>query len=678
MPDDVRIVPGSDFPFEIERTPHTWIVLNDGTRLAARLWRPITDDPVPLILEYLPYRKGDLTSGRDEGYASWFAGHGYAYARIDIRGTGDSDGIITDEYAPQEQDDALEVIAWLADRQWCSGAVGMIGISWGGFNGLQIAARRPPALRAVISLCSTDDRYADDVHYKGGCVLAWDMLPWHAVMFAMDALPPDPATVGAGWRDTWLRRLEETPPFDDAWLGHQRRDDYWRHGSVCEDFGAIEAPVWMVGGWADGYTNAIGRTVAGLPGPRKALIGPWPHAFPHNADQGPRIGFLQEALRWWDRWLRDTPTGIDEEPTVQAWIQEPARPEDLALDRPGRWVAEDAWPPPTVRPTRLHLTATHGLDGEPGGDGELSHLGLQRHGLFAGTWCPYGPAADLPPDQREDDALALAFDSAPLPERIELLGHPVVHLRVAADRPSAFVLARLCAVSPDGTSMLLSRGALNLTHRRSHADPAPLTPGEPVDVDIEMDVLGQAIAAGDRLRLTLSPTYWPWLWPSPEPVTLTVSAGTASWLELPTRPLKAPDGDVRTFAQPEQGARPTGLEVDEVDAFHVIERDVVTGEIALRMNQDGDVTMRFADGLLFDERNRDRYAIVEGDPLSAVVEAQRVLRYERDDVRVRIETRSRMTADASDFRLEDTLEAYENDLQVFARTWDRRIPRDLV
>jgi putative CocE/NonD family hydrolase len=678
MPDDVRTVPESEFPFAIERTLHTWIVLHDDTRLAARLWRPVTDHPVPVILEYLPYRKGDLMSGRDESYASWFAGHGYAYARVDIRGTGDSDGIITDEYAPQEQDDALEVIAWLAEQPWCAGAVGMIGISWGGFNGLQIAARRPPALRAVISLCSTDDRYADDVHYKGGCVLAWDMLPWHAVMFSKDALPPDPATVGDGWRDTWLRRLDETPPLDDIWLGHQRRDDYWRHGSVCEDLGAIEAAVWMVGGWADGYTNAIGRTVAGLPGPRKALIGPWPHAFPHNADQGPRIGFLQECLRWWDRWLRDDPNGIDEEPAVQAWIQEPARPEELALDRPGRWVAEDTWPPRSLRPTRLHLTAARALDRGSGDGGRLSHVGLQRHGLFAGTWCPYGPAADLPPDQREDDALALAFDSAPLAERIELLGHPVVHLRVAADRSSAFVLTRLCAVSPDGTSTLLSRGALNLTHRRSHADPEPLVPGQPVDVEIEMDVLGQAIAAGHRLRLTLSPTYWPWLWPSPEPVTLTVSVGNASWIDLPTRPLDAPDGRTRTFGRPEQGAGLSGLDVEEVDAFHVIERDVVTGEIALRMNQDGDVTMRFADGLVYDERNRDRYAIVEGDPLSASVEAERILRYERGDVGLRIVTRSRMTADATDFRLEDTLEAYENDAQVFTRTWDRKIPRDHV
>jgi hypothetical protein len=298
--------------------------------------------------------------------------------------------------------------------------------------------------------------------------------------------------------------------------------------------------------------------------------------------------------------------------------------------------------------------------------------------MLAGTWCPYGPAADLPPDQREDDALALTFDSPPLAERVELLGHPRLHLALTVDRPQAFVFARLCDVALDGTSTLLSRGALNLTHRSSHEHPEALTPGERIEVDVELDVLGQAIGVGHRLRLALSTTYWPWLWPSPEVATITVEAGAPSWLELPTRPLDAPDGDVRAYGQPEQGPALEGLEVDEIDAYHVIERDVVTGEVALRMNQDGDVTMRFADGLVFDERNRDRYAITEGDPLSASITAERELTLSRGDWRVRIQTSSRMTSTATAFRLEDTMVAYEGDERVFERAWDREIPRDHV
>ena len=235
----------TDFPRAVRRIDHTWIPLADGTRLAARIWLPedAERDPVPAILEYLPYRKGDAFARRDSYHHPYFAGYGYAGVRVDLRGTGDSDGIIEDEYLPQEQEDAIDVIAWLAEQPWCSGAVGMLGISWGGFNGLQVAARRPPALKAVISMCASDDRYADDVHYVGGCVLAVDMLPWAATMLTGNALPPDQAVVGDGWRDTWLQRIENTPPFVEAWLTHQRRDAYWRQGSVCEHYEAIDVPV---------------------------------------------------------------------------------------------------------------------------------------------------------------------------------------------------------------------------------------------------------------------------------------------------------------------------------------------------------------------------------------------------------------------------------------------------
>jgi len=663
--------------FRVERTDDAWIALADGTRLAARIWHPVTDEPVPVILEYLPYRQGDQTWPRDEPIAAWFAGHGYAFARVDIRGTGNSDGLISDEYSLQEHDDGLEVIAWLADQGWCNGAVGMIGISWGGFNGLQIAARRPPALKAVISMCSTDDRYADDVHYDGGCLLNWDALPWASIMFAMNALPPDPAVLGDGWRDRWQERLEATPPFSIAWLEHQRRDAYWRHGSVREHYAAIECPVYVVGGWADGYTNAIPRLLEGLPGVRKGLIGPWPHAWPHNADQGPRIGFLQECRRWFDRWLRDVPNGIEEEPMLAAWLQEPARPEDLAHDRPGRWVRASAWPPPFVESVRWTLGADGELGATPSAVGTRTHAGFQRHGLLAGTWCAYGPEADFPPDQREEDALCLTFDSAPLPERLELLGHPRLRLRLMADRPNALVAVRLCDVAPDGASTLLSRGALNLTHRAGHDRPAAVVPGESMDVDIELDVLGQAIPAGHRVRVAISTTYWPWLWPSPEPVTIVVTTGEDTWLELPVRPPTAPDGPSPAFGSPE--AAP-GLEVarEEEEAFHVVERDLVTGEISMRINQDGDTRTWLPNGISLSRRNLDRFSIREGEPLSCAVTCDRTFTWDRHDVHVRIQTRSELTSTAAAFALVEHIEVFEGPSLVFERTWNRAIPRDHV
>ena len=354
----------TSFPRLVREIENIWVPLSDGTRLAARLWLP--DDaeahPVPAILEYLPYRKDDGTTLRDAMTHPYFAGHGYASLRVDMRGSGDSDGLLLDEYLPQEQYDALEVIAWIAAQPWCTGAVGMIGISWGGFNGLQVAAHRPPALKAVITLCSTDDRYTDDCHYMGGCVLGSDMLGWASVMLAYNARPPDPRFVGERWRQMWLDRLEHTPPFSDIWLGHQRRDAYWKQGSVCEDYAAITCPVYAVGGWADPYTNAIPRLLAGLQGPRKGLIGPWAHVYPHAGAPGPAIGFLQECLRWWDCWLKGIDTGIMAEPMLRTWMLENVEPSSSVAEWPGRWVAETQWPPEAMASQTYTLGDGH-LDG---------------------------------------------------------------------------------------------------------------------------------------------------------------------------------------------------------------------------------------------------------------------------------------------------------------------------
>ena len=231
-----------------------------------------------------------------------------------------SSGELADEYLSRELEDACEVIDWISRQSWCSGAVGMMGKSWGGFNALQTAALRPPALKAIITVCSTDDRYADDIHYMGGALLN-DNLWWGTIMLAYQARPPDPALVGEGWRDEWLERLKSLPFFPALWLAHQRRDAYWRHGSVCEDFSAITCPVFAVGGWADAYTNAVPRLLEGLKVPRLGLIGPWAHVYPQDGMPGPAIGFLQEALRWWDHWLKGEDRGIMAEPMLRAFIE---------------------------------------------------------------------------------------------------------------------------------------------------------------------------------------------------------------------------------------------------------------------------------------------------------------------------------------------------------------------
>ena len=331
---------------EVAVTENLWIPLPDGTRLAARMWRPRVEDPVAAVLEYIPYRKRDGTRGRDEPMHGFFAAAGFAALRVDMRGSGESDGLLDDEYLTQEQDDAVAVIAWIAAQPWCSGSVGMMGKSWGGFNALQVAARRPPALKAIITVCSTDDRFGDDIHYKGGCLLN-DNLWWGAIMLAYQGRPPDPE-LRPDWRERWLERLDHMPFWPALWLAHQTRDAYWRHGSVCEDWDAIAVPVLAVGGYGDAYTDAVPRLIQNLRVPRLGLVGPWAHIYPQDGSPGPAIDFLGECTRWWDHWLNGRETGLLAEPRMRAFIEERQPPSATRATSAGRFVGEAEWPSVTV------------------------------------------------------------------------------------------------------------------------------------------------------------------------------------------------------------------------------------------------------------------------------------------------------------------------------------------
>jgi putative CocE/NonD family hydrolase len=405
----------TDYPRKIAKIEHVWIPMSDGAKLAATIWLPkdAKENPVPAILEYIPYRKNDFTALRDSIRHPYFAGHGYAGIRVDLRGSGDSDGILLDEYLQQEQDDALEVFDWIVKQPWSTGSIGMIGKSWGGFNSLQIAARQHPALKAIITLCSTDDRYADDVHYKGGNVLASDLLWWASTMFVYNARPQDPKVVGESWRENWLDRLENTPPFVEEWLRHQRRDSYWKHGSICEAYNDIKIPVFAVSGWQDGYTNAVFRLLENLPNVSKGLIGPWAHEYPEVATPGPAIGFLQECLRWWDQWLKGKDTGIMDDPKLITWIQDSELPAVSYSERPGKWVADLAWPSPNIKDQILWLTEDKLTDEIKTGETFIIPS-IQEHGFYTGVFCSFGQPGDSAADQRLENGKAVVFTSAPL------------------------------------------------------------------------------------------------------------------------------------------------------------------------------------------------------------------------------------------------------------------------
>ena len=660
------------FARPISETPDMGIVLADGCRLSARVWMPqdAATDPVPAVLEYIPYRKRDGTLPRDELMHPYVAGHGYACVRVDMRGTGDSEGRLDDEYTPQELSDACEVIAWLAAQPWCTGAVGMMGKSWGGFNCLQTAFLRPPALRAIISVYSTTDRFADDIHFRGGCLLG-ENLGWGAVMLSYSSRPADPL-LREDWRADWLARLKADQFLSTLWASHQSRDAYWKHGSVREDWEAVQVPVLSVSGWADSYMNTTSKLLENMAAPVKGIIGPWVHQYPHTAVPAPRIGFLQEALRWWDHWLKGIDTGVDRDPALRVYMLHSQAPDASAPERAGHWLAEPVWPSARVARRELALSPEHLLGGDGGALG-IAVSTPQHLGLSAGEFFPMGLNAEMPGDQAQDDALSACFDAKPMTAPLDLLGAAVLRVRLTSDRPFAFLVARLCDVAPDGSSLRIAHGMVNLCHRDSMETPTPVPVGKAATVALTLDQMAYRVAPGHHLRLALSTTYWPFIWPSPQAATLTLLEGS---LDLPVHQ----GGTTAEWVPPPvEMAAPWQHKVHrQGGAVRRIERDLISGTVTLVVEDDQGVTENLTHGLILAEKMAERWTVHPEDPLSARSTMHWEQNLSRGEWSVRTLAEAEMTATTSDLCFRSRLRAWEGDTQIFDRDVVQTVPRTFV
>jgi predicted acyl esterase len=516
----------------------------------------------------------------------------------------------------------------------------------------------------------------------GGCLIN-ENLTWGFSFFMYHLLPPDPEIVGARWREMWTERLENAVLFPARWLEHQRRDDYWRHGSVCENYDSIQCPVYAIGGWADGYSNAVPRLLAGLTVPRKGLIGPWAHTFPQNGIPGPAIGFLQEALRWWDHWLKGIDTGIMDEPMYRVWMQESIPPQPQYGERPGRWIAEEAWPSPRIRTRVLYPHASGVLADAPQEEIRVEIASPPATGMTSGSWCAMGQEGEMPIDQRPDDGRSQLFTTEPLREQLEILGAPELTLAFDADRPVAQIIVRLNDIFPDGSSGRVTYGVLNLTHRESHAEPSALEPGRRYQAVVRLNDTAHAFATGNRIGLAISTAYWPMVWPAPEAVALGVYAGT-SRLTLPVRPARDEDSALLPFEAPETGPGQDPKVLRNSTLRRSIERDLPTGDVVYRVFNDGgefdgaalvrleDIDLEAGFAVL------QRYQIGEADPTSAKAEIVAHALLRRGDWAPELRGRVEMNATAAYFRIRATITVNEGLSEVFQRQWDETIPRDLV
>ncbi|WP_270556296.1 CocE/NonD family hydrolase [Bifidobacterium pseudocatenulatum] len=679
--------------YEVDVLDHVEIRLSDGKKLSAKMWMPRPTEVVmegvaevfPVVLEAIPYRKDDVCLIDDAVRFGYVSERGYVCVRLDLRGSGDSEGVLDDEYSPREQLDICEVIEWLAAQQWCNGNVGMTGISWSGFNSLQVASHTPEHLKAIITTCSTDDRYDNDVHYMGGSLLAFYMNWWGAIMHEFNVRPPDPALVGDSWKSRFIERLSENTNLSELWMSHQRRDAYWKQGSVIENYDAIQCAVMAVGGWADSYTDAILRLMKGLNKTpcNQAIIGPWGHTWPERGVPGPSIGYLQACVRWWDKWLKGINNGAQNDPTIRFYTQDSAHSTPDMTDRDGAWYQADAFH--TGADAEAMIMPFGGaLACEPSTDPEsfteivdasrVKHRSALVTGTQVDTWLPMGSPIDLPQEQTPDDKRSLCFTSAPLEEDLVISGQPVVKLRVGVDGRQGFVFARLCDVWPDGTSELITRGNLNLCHRNSHEFPEPCVPGESYDVAIPLKNVSQRIPVGHRLRVSLSTSYWIWIWPSAVMAPVTVDMAH-SGLCLPP----APDGlsELKVPFEPAVNApAPSVKQLRETHPYCRRFVDEETGEVVYRRSTDGRGDQLTPSGLRFWGSEHTDYRINPDDPLTASMNTVRQSGFERPGWKATSKLESKMCCDLDDFIVTTHMAIAYNGKNIHDETSTVRIPRD--
>jgi putative CocE/NonD family hydrolase len=653
----------------IRQVPQLWIPLGDGRRLSARLWLPESDVPSPAILEYLPYRLRDGTAARDATTHAVFAAEGFACVRVDIAGSGDSDGLFDDEYSEREMRDGEQVLAWIADQAWCDGSVGMIGISWGGFNGLQLAARQPPELKAIVTVCSSVDRHADDIHFMGGCLLT-DNFNWGAQMTAYMTRPPDP-DVRTDWRETWLERIEKLPFLAADWLRHPARDDYWLHNSVCEDFSRLRVPMLAIGGWADAYVNAP-FALAEHGGRVAALLGPWEHKYPHLSRIMPS-DFHGEVLAWFGRHLAGQSTAAAEPPRIRAYVQDFGEPSPRYGPRAGTWVATKARPSTAQAPLMLHLSPGR-LTTAKGG-GSVAVATPLSVGSAAAYFCP-GMRVDneLAGDQAIDDAQSVCFDTAPLESDLAIVGRPVLELGFRVDRPVAQLCARVCDVAEDGTSRRITYRPFNLCAHRSFERPEFLEPGRLYQARVELNACGHRIIAGHLLRLALSTSYWPVVWPAPEPATVALDLAECRLVLPEWRP---EDGVTARFPGPARNY--PNLAGDQVSLPKSESRySAEGGHIVLETHDDFGRFRQAAHGLTTCSAVRQRFSIREGEPTSARHQTEWTFLLERSGWTVGIDSRSVMTCDSHTFQLERHVTATDGGAVALVRSWEERVPRSIL
>ena len=651
-----------------------WISMPDGARLAADLYVPKSDDPdevFPVVLEYDPYRKDESRSGRYSLY-SYFAVRGYIVARVDIRGTGRSEGrLIPHEYSDQELEDGEKVIEWLSAHEQSNGNVGMFGISWSGFNSIQLASRNPKALKAIIPIDATEDLFQDDVHYMDGIM---HMDSWEMSQDLYNSLPAAPDYV---LDEEYFRNRFDTDPWMLTYKNQQRDGKFWDRASVRDRYETIRIPSFHIGGWYDGYRDSLPRMLENVQAPVKAMIGAWSHAWPNEPYPAPGMEWRHEAVRWFDYWLKGKDTGIMDEPALAVYVRDWHPPGPYLDYAPGHWRYEDGWPIERIDEQSFFFHNNHTLTKTDPGEAVHQLKYVPSSGLEAG-----GPVmwwGDVAHDQRPSDAFSLVYDSEPLTEEFEILGLPTAVLQVMADAPHANWFVRLSDVAPDGEVTLITGAGFNGAHRNSAREPQVLTPGEWFPLNIEMHFTSWVFPKNHRIRVSISNAQWPMLWPTPYPMTTALQLGglAASHVVLPG----VPPGKGRAPAflpiqAPEVASGFESIDAGTPSGYGEIEtvvRNKRTGEARVVLTNGGSTQYPWG---LETYRENIEHRTSDPNPESTSVVGSYELEMKLKGRVLLWEAESSFTSDAQNFYYKFVRRVSENGELIRSKTWNETIPRD--
>lgn len=725
-------------PYSVTEVQHSTITLSDGIKLAMKVWLPCRKDEIeeffpyfgtekqlswsteinigaksaavgnvfPVILEYLPYSKDSLmTLQRDHTRHSWFCSHGYIDVRVDIRGTGASEGLYFDEYDEQEFVDCIDVINWFTAQPWSNGKVGMYGKSYGGFNGLQMAYKQPDALKAVISLYSTDNRFTDDVHYEGGAIVGNGMLSWAGFMMALNGRPPHPKFFDTydEWKTFWTNRLNKaSQSFLCSWLHHQHQNDsYWQHGSIGQNVTRVECPVLVIGGLTDAYTSAAFRMAGSLNEYSRAVIGPWSHQWPDVSIPGPNIDYLNQCLKWWSAYLKGDvihQKEVFDWPRLDLFIRDSLKPQDITKPHKGKWVSLNDWnkrmdvfndstSSMTQREDDNYLRSIYlGCDGklflQQPENSEVSPIKLNpnpNQGSGSGLW--FSVDEGFFEDQTKANENSHCWVSDILNEDIVFAGLSKFFVTVEAATSGQYCIhVRVCEQFLTGESFLVTRGFLNLNESNNDGWVGRFPSNTKSKMCVNLKGVAHTVPKGHRLLISITPTYFPMIYPAIKTTGLTMYP-SESFLVLQT--CQDVEKNLRDEYQPPKSLFQLPVEYLTASSFLISDSSSDSDGKWTRDFQENSGVVRFPT-MQFDYYmiSNEKYvtdAVVSFGDISADQLINTTFHMDHDRmVRTLVETRQTMSGDKQAFRITEEICVRLEGEELFKKEWDYAVPRKYV